>query len=232
MAQEQAKHPFEKTTYNAQGQQAGATQAKPPAPTAAPTAAALPKKETVKREVEIVDMTDKRKVEFVGKRKLLKETIIEGNTVKVRMDFRNGETRLFTIPTALMLKSAGHGMEQKLGDETAGTEAVDDMVIAVDDLIAQLAKGEWTTVREGGGGFAGASVVIKAIMEVSGKSLEDVKAFLAKKLEATAGLTRQALYASFRSPTSKTGKVVERLEREKLAKGAKIDADEALAELG
>ena len=188
------------------------------------------------RIVEVVKMKDGRSVEFVGKRKLLKETLIDGQKVSVRLDFRNGESRTFAIPASLLLRSAGHGMEQKLGDETAGVENVADMVIAVDDLIEQLGKGDWTTVREGGGAFSGASIVIRAIMEASGKPMEAIKAFLQKKIDDAAArgekLSRKSLYDSFRNPTSKVGKIVERLEREERAGKSTIDADKALAELG
>ena len=51
----------------------------------------------VAKEVESVKMSDGRTVDFVGKRKLLKDTIIDGSNVSVRLDFRNGETRLFDI---------------------------------------------------------------------------------------------------------------------------------------
>jgi hypothetical protein len=75
---------------------------------------------------EKVTLTDGRVVEFAGKRKLLKETIVDGTSVSVRLDFRNGETRTFTVPADMVLRFAGHGAEQKLGDETAGVDDVDD----------------------------------------------------------------------------------------------------------
>ena len=204
---------------------------------------AAPKK--AKAEVEMVKMSDGREVGFVGKRKMAKETlidegkiIIDGDTITmqagavgVRLDFRNGETRTFYPPLGLYARSVGHGDEQKLGDETAGEEKVEDMVIAVDDLIGRLAKGEWTAPA-GEGGFGGASIVIRAIVEASGKSVEAVKAFLQAKLDAAKAkgekLTRQELYASFRNPASKTGQIIERLEREERSKASKVDADEAL----
>lgn len=202
-----------------------------------------------KPEVVQVQMSDGRTVGFTGNRKLLKETLIDesklvldGNTLMVqagavstRLDFKNGETRTFAVPLVLFAKSAGHGSEQKLGDETAGEKDVDDMVIAVDDLIDRLTKGEWTQVREAGG-FAGASVVVRALMEVSGKTQEDVKAFLQKKLDAAVAkgekLSRKELYDSFRVEGTKTGEIIRRMEAEKIAKNAKVDADKALAELG
>lgn len=209
--------------------------------------AAEPKKS--KTEITEVQMKDGRKVGFAGKRKMVKETLIDegkvlvdGNTVtmeegavKVRLNFRNGHTITFSPPVALVAKAVGHGIEQKLGDETAGEENVDDMVVAVDDLAGRLSKGEWNVPREAGG-FSGASIVIKAIMEASGKAMEEVKAFLQAKLDTAEKrgekLTRRDLYDSFRNPTSKTGKIIERLEREERSKNTKVDADAALAELG
>src|SRR5688572_30727301 len=81
----------------------GAMQEAEAAVAASASAEAKPKKE---REAEQVLMTDGRTVEFVGKRKMLKETIIEGSRVSIRLDFRNGETRLWAIPDVLLLKAA------------------------------------------------------------------------------------------------------------------------------
>src|SRR5438094_6048865 len=93
------------------------------------TAAVEPKKS--RTEITEVSMKDGRKVGFAGKRKMVKETLIDetkvlvdGNTVtleegavKVRMNFRNGHTITFSPPVALVAKAVGHGIEQKLGDE-------------------------------------------------------------------------------------------------------------------
>lgn len=207
--------------------QASKPAAPPPSPgkPTAPPATAVAKAERV---VENVKMSDGRTVEFVGKRKMLKETFIDGNSVKVRLDFRNGETRSWTIPPTLVLRCAGHGAEQKLGDETAGEDKVEDMVLAVDDLIARLNKGEWTTVRAAGDSFSGASVVIKALAMVTGKSVETVKEFLQKKIDAAKAkgetLTRKALYDSFRNPATDVGKKIRELEDAERAKQTGVDA--------
>ena len=201
------------------------------------------------REVEVVTMTDGRQVEFVGKRKVLKETILdtskivvdgdivqfEPKAVGIRMDFRNGVTKTFYPPISLYAQFIGHGGEQKYGDELATTAdkplSEDDMVVAVEDLDARIQKGEWRMKKEGGGGVSGASIVIMAICEATGKDVTTVKAFLQKKLDADANLTRRALYDSFRSPTSKTGAIIKRMESEKAAKAPAIDADSALSEI-
>lgn len=190
-----------------------------------------------KTEVTPVTMTDGRVVNFAGKRKVNKETLFEGSSgVSIRMDFRNGDTRTIECPPSLLLKFAGHGMEQKFGDELASPAdkplSEEDMVIAIDDLNAEIQKGNWGKGRAaGGGGVSGAHVVVLAIMEATGKGSEAVKAFLQKKIDTTEGLSRRALYDSFRVAGTKTGEIIARLEAGKKAKEAKVNADDVLSEV-
>lgn len=214
------------------------------------TAAATPARP--KTEYLEVTMEDGRKVSFAGKRKLNKETLIDdtkvetdesGNVmqisagaVSIRMDFRNGATRTFSVPLGMLLKFAGHGAEQKYGDELASPASnpltEEDMVLAVEDLDKEIQAGNWGKGRAaGGGGVSGASVVVQAIMEATGKDLATVKDYLDKKIASTEGLTRRALYDSFRVAGTKTGIIIKRIEDEKLAKTAKVDADAALADI-
>lgn len=214
------------------------------------TAAATPARP--KTEYLEVTMEDGRKVSFAGKRKLNKETLIDdtkvetdesGNVmqisagaVSIRMDFRNGATRTFSVPLGMLLKFAGHGAEQKYGDELASPASnpltEEDMVLAVEDLDKEIQAGNWGKGRAaGGGGVSGASVVVQAIMEATGKDLATVKDYLDKKIASTEGLTRRALYDSFRVAGTKTGIIIKRMEDEKLAKTAKVDADAALADI-
>lgn len=177
--------------------------------------------------VETVTMTDGRNVDFVGKRKILKESLIsaDGSQVAVRIDFRNAETRTFALPASLLNKFAAHGAEQKLGDEVAGVEDVDDAVLAIDSLIDRLNKGEWSVQREAGG-MSGASILLKAMVEFSGKTVEQIKEFLATKTQAE----KMAL-----KNNAKIKPIVERLTAEKEAKAASkgvvIDTDALLGEL-
>lgn len=203
-----------------------------------------------KTEYLEVEMEDGRKVSFAGKRKLNKETliddskiVIEGDVmqiqagaVSIRMDFRNGTTRTFPIPLGMLAKFAGHGAEQKYGDELASPASnplsEEDMVLAVEDLDKEIQAGNWGKGRSaGGGGVSGASIVVQAIMEATGKDLATVKDYLDKKIASTEGLTRRALYDSFRVAGTKTGIIIKRMEDEKLAKTAKVDADAALADI-
>jgi hypothetical protein len=172
--------------------------------------------------VETVTMSDGRVVDFAGKRKLLKTAQEVNGKVQITLDFRNGETRLFTLPDNLLLKFAAHGAEQKLGDEIAGLTDTDDCVIAVDELIDRLYNGEWNVKREANG-MAGTSVLARALVEHTGKTMEQIKAFLSAKSQAEKVALRN---------NPKVKPIVERLEAEKVSKGSKVDTDSLLAELG
>lgn len=194
-----------------------------------------------KTEYTTVTMKDGREVKFAGKRKVNREVLVaeDGASVSVRFDYINGETQSLSsteVPAATVIQLIGHGMVQKIGDESAGVEKVDDIVLANQSMIDRLKKGEFYTERAAGDSFAGASLVIKAIVEATGKSIEDVKKFLDGKLEAAKAkgekLSRADLYAGFRNPASKTGQIIERLEREERSKASKVNADDLLAEVG
>lgn len=172
--------------------------------------------------VETVTLSDGRIVDFAGKRKLLKESSVTADgKVAVRLDFRNGETRLFTIPDALLNKFAAHGAEQKLGDEIAGLNDVEDCVLAVDELIDRLYNGEWSVKREANG-MAGTSVLVRALVEHTGKTVDAIKQFLAGKSQAEKVALRN---------NPKIKPIVERIEAEKASKKANVDTDAMLGEL-
>lgn len=187
---------------------------------------------TTKQEpqVETVKMDDERVVEFAGKRQLQKESFIDTDgKVTVRMDWRNGETRTVRLPDALFAKFAAHGAEQKLGDEIAGlkkadgTEAdIEDKILAVDDLIERLNKGEWSVKRDSNG-MAGTSVLIRALVELFGKTVDEIKKFLADKSQAEKVALRN---------NPKVKPIVEKIEAERASKKTAVDTDALLAGLG
>ena len=213
-----------------------------------------------KTEYTAVQMTDGRTVQFAGKRKVNKETVVdeskiaaeadgsviqfEPGAISVRMDFRNGETRLIPLPLSLLGKFAGHGGEQKFGDELATPAdkplSEEDMVLAIDALSDQIQAGKWGVGRAaGGGGVSGAGIVVQAVMEATGKDLATVKAYFAAKVAAEAQkpedqrISLRDMYNSFRVAGTKTGIIVARMEAEKLAKaGTKLDANAELENIG
>ena len=177
---------------------------------------------TKETQVETVKMDDERLVDFPGKRQLQKSsTITADGKVEVRLDFRNGETRIFTIPDNLLNKFAAHGAEQKLGDEIAGLAEIDDCVLAIDELIDRLYNGDWSVKRESSG-MAGTSVLVRALVEHTGKTVEQIKAFLAGKSQAEKVALRN---------NPKIKPIVDRIESEKAAKKTSVDTDALLGEL-
>jgi hypothetical protein len=172
--------------------------------------------------VEQVKMSDGRTVAFAGKRKAIKSSDFVNGEVQVRIDFRNGETRLFTIPSSLTSQAACHGGEQKYGDSYAGVDDIEDMIAACEKVQENLAKGDWSA-RVEGSGIAGTSVLARALVEATGKTMEQVKAFLGGKTQADKMALRQS---------SKLKPIIERLEAEKVAKASKVDTNALFAELG
>lgn len=175
---------------------------------------ATAKVETV---IETVTMEDGRIVEFAGKRKMLKSS----KGMSVTIDFRNGQTRVFTVPDSMVEKFATHGAEQKLGDETAGLEDIDDCVLAVDELIDRLYNGEWGQKREANG-MAGTSILARALCELTGKTREQIKSFLSGKSQGEKVALRNS---------AKVKPIIDRLESEKVNKKSSVDTDALLGEL-
>lgn len=172
--------------------------------------------------ITTIKLADGRIVDFVGKRKAIKSTYItESGQIHLRIDFRNGETRDFALNPNLVTKFAAHGAEQKYGDEWAGVEDVDDMVLAVDELHSRLEAGDWSVKRESGG-IAGTSVLVRALVEYSGKSVDEVKKYLSDKSQPE----KMALRAN-----AKIRPIVERIESEKLSRASKVDSDQLLSSL-
>lgn len=184
--------------------------------------------------ITTVDMLDGdgkptgRLVEFGKNRKLSKETFADDKGIGVRFDFINGQTRVFYIPDALLHKLAAHGAMQKIGDEMAGIDDIDDGVMAIDDLIDRLYNGEWAAKREASA-MAGASILAKALVELQGKTIEEVRAFLSDK--------NQAQKLALRN-NPRVLPIVTRLEAEKAAKSTSkkatapvVDTDSLLNDL-
>ena len=192
-----------------------------------------------------VKMEDGTTLSFPGSRQVDKSyEISPTGRVTWTFAFRNGAVRMFhseELSEDMLLRAIGHGIVQKVGDEWSGVKDIEDIVLTADEIIGRLKAGEWGTVREGGDSMAGAGIVIRAICEVNGKTPDFVKTFLKGKLDAAkkaveagnpaAKLTRQDLYNSFRNPTTPTGKVIKRMEEEKLAKSTKVNAADVMAEM-
>lgn len=124
-----------------------------------------------------VKMHDGRTVVFGKSQKLRKTHITESNgaTIGVQFDFVNGESLkllLADVPHPTKSVLMGHGASQKCGDECADLDNAEDMVEAVRAMIDRLTSGRWEAERTG---FAGQSILIAALVEVTRQSAEQVR---------------------------------------------------------
>jgi tetrahydromethanopterin S-methyltransferase subunit F len=170
----------------------------------------------------------------------------------VRLDFVNGETRQFFLPGGAIIydvlnqltaadrtseaaavrhfiKAACHGTEQKLGDEMSympkkdePEPTLEDKIEWIDELIGRMQQLEWGVAREGGGGLAGAGILVKALCALSGKPKEEIREFLKP-------LSKEDRAAMKRVPEVKAK--IEELEA-LAAKGNGIDGSALLGKLG
>ena len=165
-----------------------------------------------KPAVKTVTMDDGRTVDFTGDKRLIKTSIENADgTLAVRLDWVNGETRTHKLNPAILAKYALHGAEQKLGDEISGVKELEDAIEAVDQLMTRLDSGDWTKERDGSG-MAGASVLAKALVKVSGQSIETVRKYLA-------GLDNKTKLALRGTP--QIAPVIKEIEAEIAARSAK-----------
>jgi len=161
---------------------------------------------------EVVTMLNGSTVEFTPKQRLKKSSItLPDGTLQVRLDFRNGESRLVTLRPDMLAKYALHGAEQKLGDEISNVEKIEDAVEAIDQLHQRLDAGEWTKEREGSNGLAGASILTKALVEFTKTPVAQVREYLGK----LDGKTKTALRNS-----AEIAPIIKRLEAEAEARAA------------
>lgn len=195
------------------------------------------------REVISVQLNDGRKVDFGLKQKMKGDLLIPGidgynGPVAVRFDYISGETRTFPVPEQHRDYSSAHGYKQKLADWVAGLKDndgnpadADDVLLNMEELHTRLSGSpDWNATPTGGGGTGG-TIVLKAFMELTGKTLVDAKAVIEAKLKATEGLTRQALYASLRK-TEQLKPIIAKLEAERDSKRKNVpDGVSLLAEL-
>ena len=159
-----------------------------------------------------VTMDDGRTVEFPETRRLIKTSAVNPDgSLTVRMDYVNGECRTFTLPPSLINQFALHGAEQKLGDAMAGIKDLEDAIEVVDQLILRLDKGEWTAESTGGSGMAGASILARALVEVTSQPITVVREYLGTLDNKTKAALRL---------TAEVAPVVAKLEAEKAARAA------------
>ena len=174
-----------------------------------------------KTVVQNVEMEDGKVVPFPGKRKLQIESKVDANGVlQVRCDFLNGRVLQTSVSGDMLIKFLEFGASQKFRDVIAGEDDVDSCVLDVEEFMSLLAKGQWTTERQRGTGSS--APLHKAVMEVTGKSAEEVKVWLA-------ALDQKTKLDLRKDPAIKP--IIDRIEAAKKSKQPATDTASLLAGL-
>lgn len=195
------------------------------------TGTGTPPTPDTKKKTVYVDVTMKvgnadgtpRIVKFPESAKVKKEILeLDGKPHGVRFDFKNGESSTVTIDEIvkwnLLERFAVHGASQKFGDAYAGDKDVDDAFESFSEVLQVAAAGKWSEETAGSGG--GSSVLLKALVELTGKTIEEVRTILSETSQKEKlGLRQDPRVAA----------IIQRLEQEK---AGTVDTSKALGALG
>jgi len=125
----------------------------------------------------VVKCEDGTEVRFPGKRKMqIAITLAEG-ALKGVIYFLNGRVLPVDVAAEHTHNFIEYGFGQKVRDNVAGETDVDDMVVATQNQLERFAKGLWNETRERGA-FSGASLLIQAIVQLTGRPIADVSAWV------------------------------------------------------
>ncbi len=127
-----------------------------------------------------VTMADGRVVEFGSKARVQRTSLLVNGEPAIQFDFANGQTRTWTIPAGLLIAFAQLGAGTKIAQAAGTAESIDDVIEAMDAAMARLSAGTmeaWNAVREGGD-TAGASDLVKALVKVTGQTVDVIRPYL------------------------------------------------------
>ena len=126
-----------------------------------------------------------RTYEFSDRQKVQKESeVATSGDIVTKFIFRNGEVRehITPISSPIFARAALHGLDQKFGDEFAGETDVEDCVEAFEALSERLNREEWREKKAEG--VSGTSMLLRALMEYTGKGKDELKTALRVKTAA------------------------------------------------
>lgn len=163
--------------------------------------------------VTTVEMEDGKVVSFPGKRKLqVTTTVTDSGELHIREDFLNGRVLNVVVTGALLSKFVEFGASQKCRDVIAGEDDLDSAILDSEEFFELLKSGRWSEDRAKGTGSS--APLHKAVMEVTGKTAAEVKAFLAA--------LNQTQKLALRKDAS-IAPIIERLEAAKKSKQPAVD---------
>ena len=161
-----------------------------------------------------VTMTDGRVVEFSKRSRANKDIVDNGDgTFTIVMDFKNGETRKYSIEHCALILYAKHGALQKFGDTFNAfgkDEDIDDAIVELDDMHLRINRGEWTAQRTAGEAKGG-SMLLAALIEHLGIAREKVQNYLSN-------LDNKKKFALMAS--AELSPIIARIKQEKAEKAA------------
>lgn len=140
------------------------------ATTTAPEAVAAPQ--------DTVTLPDGSTVKFSARDKVKKMSYsLDDGTIMIRFVFRNGTVKEseFLPTNPILVRAAQHGLDQKIGDEFAKLDDVEDCIVAFEEMCERLQAGEWVAERESNG-LSGVSLLAAALIRVTGKPRDEVLA--------------------------------------------------------
>jgi hypothetical protein len=152
-----------------------------------------------------------------------------GIAQSVLFTFANGEqlnVMLDVLNPIVAAYAMAHGIKQKIGDATAisrnpdngRSASVQDKFEAAKAVYDRLLGGEWNAPREGGGGQG--NLLLRAMVEFTGKPVETVKTWLDSKSDDERAALRK---------NAKVAAIIVRMQAEKADKS--IDTDAMLSEI-
>lgn len=133
-----------------------------------------------------------------------------GGGVEISLQYSDGEIVEYVLPLSLNQQAAGYGALRKLGDLANGKTELPELKKQVAAMLDRWDAGQWNNYK----GPGGTSVVMKALMELKGKSASEVREFLAgKTMQQKADIKRLPEVAA----------IVRRLSKPKAVPGDLLD---------
>lgn len=96
----------------------------------------------------------------------------------INFTFTNGEVLSISfaeLSDEIKFRLMQHGLSQKGGDASAGTETVDEAIAETRRVLDRLRAGDWKSVREATGGSPKIGLLVEALARVAGKSLTECR---------------------------------------------------------
>lgn len=129
----------------------------------------------------IVTFPNHGEISFGSRAKTVKK--VDEASETVHFFTRDGQIHslaLADLSEAMVRRLALHGIAQKVGDEASGVDDPADISENFAEMIIRLKGGDWGADRSGGGSReSGGGVLARALVRVTGQTIEAVRATLA-----------------------------------------------------